>query len=430
MPVLYRSPVPRRPSAILGTSTATLSGLTAIRFGRSGSTPLVPGGTQTASAIGATCYYLLQCNRMLELEVLAAYPAEYQPRQLHYLGWAGGFSGARFWKVKCSAGQFCLRRWPAEHPTDGQLALIHAILKWAAQRGCDFVPVPRVTRQGHTVVVCGGSRWELSPWMPGKADYCECPSPAKLEAAMEALAIFHRAVADFPWPRSTSPAEGLAGSGKGAMGPSPGLAQRLGKLKRWPAELLADVRGRLADTAWSELVPWAERALGLARQAIPAVQSLVAEAANLAVRLQPCLGDVWHDHVLFSGQRVTGLVDFGSVRLDTVACDVARLLGSLVLDDPCGWQTGLVAYERVAGPLDPAQRHLVEVFDRSTVVLAPLNWIEWIFLQKRQFENRLAIAERMRQWVARLEVLVRGGGRHPVGCYPPSSGFYGCLQLP
>ncbi len=361
---------------------------------------------------------------MVELEVLAAYPAEYQPRQLHDLGWAGGFSGARFWRVECPAGQFCLRRWPEGHPTDDQLALIHAILDWAARRGCDFVPVPRLTRQGRTVAVCAGSRWELSPWMPGKADYRDCPSPAKLEAAMQALAVFHRAVADFPWP-GTTPSSGLSPpSRSGKVGPSPSLAQRLAKLKRWSAGLLAQVPSRLAATHWPELVPWAQRALELLGQAIHRVQALVEEAASVAVPLQPCLGDVWHDHVLFTGQRVTGLVDFEAMRLDTVACDMARLLGSMVMDDPAGWQTGLSAYEAVAGPLDPAERQLIEVFDRSTVVLAPLNWIEWIFLQRRQFENPPAVVDRMRQWVARLKVAATGGARHPAAPCPPSSGFH------
>lgn len=374
---------------------------------------------------------------MVELEVLAAYPTQYQPRRVEYLGWAGGFSGARFWKLECPAGLFCLRQWPSDHPGDEQLAIIHALLRWAAERGCEFVPVPQRTRDGRTFVVCEGSRWELSPWMPGKADYRECPARPKLEAAMQALALFHRAVADFPWPSNRPPTVSVPlrrGEGGRVIGPSPGIAQRLEKVKRWSGGGLAQLRGlskrEFAELGWSELAPWALRALHLAEQAMGWLQPLLAEAASVAVPLQPCLGDVWHDHVLFTGQRVTGLVDFGSMRMDTVAGDVARLLGSLVMDDGEGWRTGLSAYEAVAGPLEPAQRLLVEVFDRSTVVLAPLNWIEWLLLENRHFENRSAIVERMRQWVERLEAAVRGGGRHPAGCFPQSPRFQGRLQFP
>ncbi len=367
---------------------------------------------------------------MVEFEVLAAYPAQYQPGRLEYLGWAGGFSGARFWKLECLAGLFCLRCWPADHPTEEQLARIHAVLRWAAQRGCEFLPVPQPTRQGHTYVACGKRLWELTPWMPGEADYHARPSQAKLEGAMKALARFHRAVADFPWPSGPVAPGQLASLGRGPLGFSPGIGQRLEKLRGWSQGRLAELRGRLAEGGWPELAPWADRAIRLATQAIPLVEPLLHECAQMAVRLQPCVGDIWHDHVLFTGQRVTGLVDFGSMRFDSIAGDLARLLGSLVMDDAAGWQIGLAAYEEVAGPLDPAERRLIEAFDRSTVVLAPLNWVDWIYLQRRHFEDRPSIVERMRQWVRRLESSARVGGQHPAVWLARPAAFHGHVQFP
>ncbi len=70
-------------------------------------------------------------------------------------------------------------------------------------------------------------------------------------------------------------------------------------------------------------------------------------AELLAAPLQPCIRDVWHDHVLFVGDDVSGLVDFGAMQPDSVAADIARLLGSLAGDDRQAWTIGLAAYESV-----------------------------------------------------------------------------------
>ena len=68
--------------------------------------------------------------------------------------------------------------------------------------------------------------------------------------------------------------------------------------------------------------------------------------ADASFALQPCLVDVWHDHVLFTGEEVTGVVDYAAMRLDVPHADLARLLGSLVEDDEAGWRAGLEAYGR------------------------------------------------------------------------------------
>ena len=64
--------------------------------------------------------------------------------------------------------------------------------------------------------------------------------------------------------------------------------------------------------------------------------------------MQPCLCDPWHDHVLFTGDQVSGVIDYGSVKEDHIAVDLARLLGSLVEDDENAWSIGLKAYQSCA----------------------------------------------------------------------------------
>jgi homoserine kinase type II len=281
------------------------------------------------------------------------------------------------------------------------LAWIHQQLEKAAAAGCQFVPVPRRFPDGRSFIRLAGHLWELSPWMPGHADYSQHPSQAKLAAALRALATFHRATAD---------------PDAGPRRPSPGLQDR------WQ-QLLALSPRRLASLA--EAVEWASAALGrgaaseqarvaAARRILRCVpvclelsRKVVAGAVGLTTSLQPCLRDVWHDHVLFQGQTVRGLVDFGAMRVETPVGDIARLLGSLAVDDRSAWQLGLEAYQMLQ-PLTPDQHRLLPAFDAANITLTGLNWIEWLFVDQRQFGDYDRVIGRM-TWIAgRAEALARG----------------------
>jgi homoserine kinase type II len=122
------------------------------------------------------------------------------------------------------------------------------------------------------------------------------------------------------------------------------------------------------------------------------------------VPLTPCIRDIWHDHVLFEGNVVTALIDFGALRPENVAADVSRLLGSLVADDEAGWTAGLAAYEELR-PLSPIERQLVTAFDASSVLLSGLNWLQWVFLDGRQFNSHATILDRVDANLARLRHL-------------------------
>ncbi len=323
--------------------------------------------------------------------VLAAYPSERQPHRVQPLGAAGGFSGARFWKLESPSGPLCLRRWPSEHPAPDRLEFIQAVLWHADQQGFHLVPVPCETQTHAGYVRHRGHLWELSPWMPGEADFQRNPTPTRLAAAVEALAEFHLAGASFPLPH---PQPTL----------SPGILERRHELKR----LLDGGIGRLAASiepdTWPDLARRAEPLLRLFYRTSPAVLHLLDEAAGKAAPVVPCLRDIWHDHVLYTGPRVSGLVDFGAMRPDSVATDLARLLGSLAGDDPALWRVGLAAY-RAVRPLSAAEQLLVTAFDRSGVLLAGIHWLRWHFEEGRRFEARDVVIERVDAVLRRLEHL-------------------------
>lgn len=100
------------------------------------------------------------------------------------------------------------------------------------------------------------------------------------------------------------------------------------------------------------------------------------------------------------------------MRTDNVAGDVARLLGSLSFNESNGasdadvWRDGLAAYESVR-PLSADERQLVGVFDRSTAILAGINWLQWLFVELRTFADLAAVRHRLAAIVARLERLTQ-----------------------
>jgi hypothetical protein len=53
--------------------------------------------------------------------------------------------------------------------------------------------------------------------------------------------------------------------------------------------------------------------------------------------------------------------------------------------------------------LAEADRRLVKAFDRSTVLMSGLNWIDWIYRQGRVFASGDAIPRRLDEILLRLE---------------------------
>ncbi len=301
----------------------------------------------------------------------------------HPLGNHGGFSGARLWRVESGGAAFCLRAWPPGDPKPERLRWLHALM--AVARGADLGFVPAVLPVGGGTFIAHVSRlWELTTWLPGRADFHRHPAPARLRAACVALARLHQAwAARFP-----------------AHGTCPAIARRLDRGAAWlalvssgwrPCPAGDDPARPSADSAWRLLSAHAAR-----------VESRLGPWAGRQFPLHPCLCDVWHDHVLFDGDEVTGLVDYGSVKVDHVAADLARLLGSLVGDDAAGWAEGLDAYASVR-PLSAGERALAGALDRTGVILGAANWLTWLYHEGRAFPDRQLVAHRLAGLVRRME---------------------------
>ncbi len=318
------------------------------------------------------------------LAVCRAFQLQVLPEAVEPLGDAGGFSGARLWRITAD-GRWCLRAWPAEGPTETELAIIHDLMGKAAET-LPFVPrLRRHGKTGRTWIAEYGRLWEMATWQPGRADFHEQPSLGKLAAAVEALARLHRVWMPIPL----------------RYGVCPAVVRRLEKLKAWqalPNDRIQTALGRVE----TELRNLAVRALEAVRRgALPALEALN-RWRHIEVSLQPCLCDIWHDHVLFQGETVTGIVDFGGVRVDNPATDLARLLGSLVPDEASVWSKAFDAYDRIR-QLTQQERQLAEVLDWTGTIVALTNWLRWAVLAERHFEDRSAALARFGTIVRRVE---------------------------
>jgi Ser/Thr protein kinase RdoA (MazF antagonist) len=157
--------------------------------------------------------------------------------------------------------------------------------------------------------------------------------------------------------------------------------------------------------------PLVRDAVALVRKLAPQELDKSRAWQDVDLPLQYRLGDVHHDHVLFVGDDVTGVVDFGAVDFDAPAGDVARLLGSLVGDDRERRRVALAAYESVR-PMRELEREAVAFFDTSGSVVSAAHWLEWLWprdpKQAPAIADRTAALDRLARLVERLRVLAGG----------------------
>lgn len=314
-------------------------------------------------------------------QVLEHYPA-LLGGPLTALGNRGGFSGASLWRV----GENCLRAWPAEGPSPERLRWIHHLMRAARNAGLPFVPVVWETSEGGSSVEMAGRRWELTCWQPGVADFHARPSAARLAAACAALAQIHAAWATLQTEHA----------------PCPAVQRRLRRYAQWHELLRSGWRPSFACEELDPVAPWAARGWRALQSRLHRLPIALSPWKDRPLPLQPCLCDIWHDHVLFEGDAVIGLIDYGSARVDHVATDLARLLGDLVGDDASQWQSALAVYASHRR-LSVEEMELARLLDWTGVLLGVVNWLRWLYHERRPYENRAGTARRLARLVERIE---------------------------
>jgi hypothetical protein len=360
--------------------------------------PILPHSTQVETVLGVVRNGLAEWFATIQAmsaaadiwAVLSFYALDRQTvRLVEPIGSGGGWSGSRLWRVTDAAGRrFCLRCWPPEHPSAERLRFIHAVLLHVAGK-LPVVACPVKTATATTFVEHSDHLWELAAWRPGEADSREHPNPARVRAAMHILARFH----DVTRPQRDS------------CHVAPALMDRRREhsYHRFGGVLAIEqsLNSRLGD----EIDHRADRLLSLARQALDApFWQMLSKSPH--VPLQIVIRDIHRDHVLFTGDEVTGLIDFGAMRrFDTPLTDVARLVGSMAGDDEGSRRFAVDAYSELR-PLSDVDRQLVDFLDESNLVLAGLNWLTWLYVERRDMGPVAPIVRRLDALSMRLARLL------------------------
>ncbi len=322
--------------------------------------------------------------------LLERYPQRLRPLgRLRFLEGSGGLSGSRLWRYSSSIGEMLIRAWPGTGQDFARIAKIHDWLHSAADLA--IVPQPLPAIDGRTVQELGGRCWEIVPWLSGEPETHRPPRITRVRAAFEALALFH-----------------LRLSGHQILGPSPGINVRRGELTRLSQNGFDTIERKIAAQADDPCAGPALDWLALARRHSPEVLATVESVRRLSLPLQPCIRDARPEHFLFDLDAVSGLIDFGAMDVETVAGDLARLMGEWLPIPECGSlrAAGLAAYQRLR-PLNPDEVSLMSAFEAVADILIAERWIRWRFQEGRRFDDPQAHARGITRGLERLRTLAR-----------------------
>lgn len=310
--------------------------------------------------------------------ILQRYPSASQTRNITSV--PPGFSGARIFRVETASATFALRSWPPNALPPERIRGLHSFLAFLHSRGLSFVAVPRPTDAGDTLLEVAGTLWQLEPWLPGAADFHQHPNPARLKSAIRTLARLHLTAREFQ-----SPSQAAEWFQSRRQSPSPAVLERLHRLEQWTPRRIRTVGGAIAADP-SDFGQISAQVLRRFESALPQARHELDFLKDRKYDLHPCWRDLWHDHVLFSGDEVTGLIDASSTRVDHPAVDLSRLVGSLIEDNHESWKLVLDEYCRHVYWTD-RDTALLRSLDRSSVLLSPMTWIT------RQYEDGLPVRD-------------------------------------
>lgn len=310
---------------------------------------------------------------------------------------SGGFSGASVLRAEDSSGAaFAMRRTPhsAVMPAERYCETL-ALLREMSLRGCGMIPVPLNHQQSSLTILqtlrqpafvnldssqtrihANDCVWQMEPWMPGEPAQGP-PTPGQVQSTLEALSLFHRTAAECTHVRQQ--ARSVAPWFHVSEGYAPGISRRLSIVTELSDGLLTSFIKSVAAETDPEFRSCAKRVCAALEFWLPWLRKQLTEAARSRYRLQPVVRDLWRPHVLFTADRVTGIIDLNAMAPDHVGLDVTRLFRSWFGADIDRIREALTLF-RSQRLLDASEWQLLQAYDASTALLSPVTWLRRRFI--------------------------------------------------
>ena len=293
---------------------------------------------------------------------------------------ASGFSGAVVWRGHDTTGapRVALKGWPQGIAVE-RVGQVHLWMSRAVH--LPFVPKVLASTRGASAVLADGRVWDACQWKSGAPS--AVPTADTVRAACEAVARLHLC-----WPAVAE------------RRPCRGVAARL--------DILTDHRALIEN--WNRALPPVHPELDLLLRQAAREVARVADSATLALRpwaawplaQQPCVRDLRGEHVLFEGDRVSGIIDYGAMAVDHPAVDLARLLDDYSAMDRTLFAVGLDAYRDAGAPLDVPDE-FVRLLARTGAVCSLLGWLVRFFVRREPVLRPAATAVRLGELLSRVE---------------------------
>lgn len=300
-----------------------------------------------------------------------------QPTVIQPLGNAGGFSGADIYRVHTPGGsKYCLKKWPVAFDIE-KLVWIHRVLIFAKANDCPELSTPVQTINGSTFISDSQGIWELTQWATGNANYLQQPTLEKLHAAIEFLARFHQATARFQF----------------NIIPSQNVQVVIERLRAFDSIFTAACgTAKFQDGLLNkqQLNEFSGKGRALAIE----LASKLDPIRTQPLPVQPVIRDFRAEHLFFKGNELTAVIDFGAMRIDSVACDLSRIIGDTVGDDAADVAKLLEQYSSIR-PLQAAEWQLAMLLNKASIVVGILNWLDWLFIQRRRFDDLSTVKSRI-----------------------------------